>query len=395
MRVLFLGAGEMGAAAALASLSTPSLTSIVIADRDEPRARALADSLAQASTSGVAIDARALDATDTASLMAAMAEADVVMNAAGPFYRFGDSILRVAIETGTHYVDICDDWEPTLAMLELDAAAREAGVVALVGMGASPGASNLLAMLAVEGLDEVEDLYTCWGVDLDDEDRSHPVSAATIHWIHQLAGDIRIADGGRLTDTQPLEGIALDYPEVGTGMVYTVGHPEPVTLVNTIKAGGRILNAMVMPTTVIAAIGTVRQDIQAGRLSVEDGARALFNVDETRHARIVEALPALGEPGRLPHFFALATGRRGDQRVVSACRPAAMPDGMARATGVPMSIGLRFILEQKGRPGVHAPEQAVDPRWFFEALAPNCDPPVADGPEMVIRTLVSTGRAER
>ncbi|MCO8017866.1 saccharopine dehydrogenase NADP-binding domain-containing protein [Brevundimonas diminuta] len=384
MRVLFLGAGEMGAAAALASLNTPSLTSIVIADRDEPRALALANSLIPVAPFGVTIGTRAVDATDAASLRDALSDADVVMNAAGPFYRFGASVLQAAIETGTHYVDICDDWEPTLAMLELDAAAREAGVVALVGMGASPGASNLLAMLAVEGLDEVEDLYTCWGVKLDDENRSHPVSAATIHWIHQLAGDIRIADGGRLTDTQPLEGVQLDYPGVGRGVVYTVGHPEPVTLVNTVKASGRILNAMVMPTTVIAAIGTVRHDIQAGELTIEDGARALFNVDEARHARIVEALPALGEPGPLPHFFALATGRRNGQRVVSACRPATMPDGMARATGIPMSIGLRFILEQKGRPGVHAPEQVVDPRWFFEALAPHCVPPIEDAASMVM-----------
>lgn len=384
MRVLFLGAGEMGAAAALASLNTPSLTSIVIADRDEPRALALANSLIPVAPFGVTIGTRAVDATDAASLRDALSDADVVMNAAGPFYRFGASILQAAIETGTHYVDICDDWEPTLAMLELDAAAREAGVVALVGMGASPGASNLLAMLAVEGLDEVEDLYTCWGVKLDDENRSHPVSAATIHWIYQLAGDIRIADGGRLTDTQPLEGVQLDYPGVGRGVVYTVGHPEPVTLVNTVKASGRILNAMVMPTTVIAAIGTVRHDIQAGELTIEDGARALFNVDEARHARIVEALPALGEPGPLPHFFALATGRRNGQRVVSACRPATMPDGMARATGIPMSIGLRFILEQKGRPGVHAPEQVVDPRWFFEALAPHCVPPIEDAASMVM-----------
>jgi len=386
MRVLFLGAGEMGAAAALASLNTPLLTSIIIADRDEPRARALADSLIPAAPSGVTIGARAVDATDAASLKGALSEADVVMNAAGPFYRFGASILQAAIETGTHYVDICDDWEPTLAMLELDAAAREAGVVALVGMGASPGASNLLAMLAVEGLDKVEDLYTCWGVDLDDEDRSHPVSAATIHWIHQLAGDIRIADGGRLTDTQPLEAVELTYPGVGTGTVYTVGHPEPVTLINTVKADGRILNAMVMPTTVIAAIGTVRHDIQTGVLTIEDGARALFNVDEARHARIVEALPALGEPGPLPPFFALATGHRDGRRVVSACRPAAMPDGMAKATGVPMSIGLRFIVEQKGRPGVHAPEQAVDPHWFFDALAAHCVPAGTEAGMMVVKS---------
>lgn len=391
MRVLFLGAGEMGAAAALASMNVPSLSAVTVADRDEPRARDVAQTLSGTNTAGVSVSVRTVDANDSDSLRAAMAEADVVMNAVGPFYRFGDRVLRAAIETRTHYVDICDDWEPTLAMLELDVAAREAGVVALIGMGASPGASNLLAMLAVEGLDEVENLYTCWGVELSDDDRHHPVSAATIHWIHQLAGDIRIASGGKLIDTQPLEGIRLDYPEVGTGSVYTVGHPEPVTLINTVKAKGRILNAMVMPASVIAAIGTVREDIQAGLLTVEEGARALFRIDEAREARIAEVLPTLREPGPLPHFFALATGRRNGLSIISACRPAFMPEGMARATGVPMSIGLRFILEQKGRPGVHAPEQVVDPRWFFEALAPNCEPPDADGSAMVIRNEALTG----
>ncbi len=386
MRVLFLGAGEMGAAAAVASMNMTGLSAVTIADRDEPRAAALAKRLSEANVAGVPINARSVDASKSDSLRAAMAEVDVVMNAVGPFYHFGDRVLRAAIDTKTHYVDICDDWEPTLAMLELDVAAREAGVVALIGMGASPGASNLLAMLAVEGLDEVENLYTCWGVELNDDDQHHPVSAATVHWIHQLAGDIRIASGGVLIDTAPLEDIRLDYPELGAGSVYTVGHPEPVTLINTVKAKGRILNAMVMPTTVIAAITTVREDILAGQLTVEDGARALFAADEARQARIAEALPPLREPGPLPHFFALATGRRNGMSVVSACRPVSMPGGMAKATGIPMSIGLRFILEQKGRPGVHAPEQAVDPRWFFDALAPNCDPPVADGTEMVLRT---------
>ncbi len=386
MRVLFLGAGEMGAAAALASVNVPSLTAVTIADRDAPRAAALANKLAATNAAGVPIHVRPVDVSEPDSVRAAMAETDIVMNAVGPFYRFGDTVLRAAIDTRTHYVDICDDWEPTLAMFELDAAARAAGVVALIGMGASPGASNLLAMLAVEGLDEVEDLYTCWGVELNDDDRHHPVSAATIHWIHQLVGDIRIASGGVLIDTAPLEAIRLDYPETGSGSVYTVGHPEPVTLINTVKARGRIVNAMVMPTLVIAAITTVREDIRAGLLTVEEGARALFNADEARQARIAQALTPLCGPGPLPPFFALATGRRNGASVVSACRPVSMPRGMDKATGIPMSIGLRFMLERKGRPGVHAPEQAVDPRWFFDALAPNCDPPVADSAAMLLRT---------
>ena len=53
-----------------------------------------------------------------------------------------------AIEAGAHYLDICDDWEPTLDMLELGERARARGVTAVIGMGASPGLTNLLAMKA-------------------------------------------------------------------------------------------------------------------------------------------------------------------------------------------------------------------------------------------------------
>ena len=58
-------------------------------------------------------------------------------------------MLRAAIRAGCHYVDVCDDWEPTLEMLALDTEARAAGVTAVIGLGASPGITNLLAVQAI------------------------------------------------------------------------------------------------------------------------------------------------------------------------------------------------------------------------------------------------------
>ena len=77
-----------------------------------------------------------------------------------PFYRFGASIPQAVIETGTHYVDICDDWEPTLAMLSWTPPYACGGRGRPEWHGRQPGRLfNLLAMLAVEGLDEVENLH--------------------------------------------------------------------------------------------------------------------------------------------------------------------------------------------------------------------------------------------
>jgi len=62
----------------------------------------------------------------------------------------------VVLGAGVHYLDINDDWESTEAMLAMDAAARGRGVTAVIGMGASPGISNLLARHAMRRLDLVD-----------------------------------------------------------------------------------------------------------------------------------------------------------------------------------------------------------------------------------------------
>ena len=66
-----------------------------------------------------------------------MADTDLVMNTCGPFFLHAGHVLQTAIETGCHYLDICDDWEPTLEMLTFDQKAKEAGVSATVGLGAA------------------------------------------------------------------------------------------------------------------------------------------------------------------------------------------------------------------------------------------------------------------
>ncbi|WPW26505.1 hypothetical protein P6B95_02955 [Streptomyces atratus] len=52
------------------------------------------------------------------------------------------------IATGTHYLNICVDWEPTLRMLDLDEEVRADGLCAVVGTGAVPGVSTSPILLA-------------------------------------------------------------------------------------------------------------------------------------------------------------------------------------------------------------------------------------------------------
>jgi saccharopine dehydrogenase-like NADP-dependent oxidoreductase len=225
-RVLVIGgAGEMGSYACRVLAKADEVDGVLIADRHLQGAESLANDLGPKAT------AVQLDISDADALAGALAGVDIVLNTAGPFYRFGREVLNAAIASRTHYLDICDDWEPTLELLELHERAAGAGVTAVIGMGASPGISNLLALKAAEGLDRIDRLITGWsfggGVRLWGDEGP---SAAVVHWVHQCSGTIRLVCGGQVVDEAPLQELEIDYPGIGHGRGWTVGHPEALTL---------------------------------------------------------------------------------------------------------------------------------------------------------------------
>ncbi|SFX77975.1 saccharopine dehydrogenase NADP-binding domain-containing protein (plasmid) [Streptomyces atratus] len=397
MRILALGGpGAMGAVAVRVAAGLPGVTEIVVADRNLEAARTLVRRLVEDGTDGAPMRALKVDATDSGALHAALHNADVVLNTVGPYYRFGLTVLRAAITTGTHYLDICDDWEPTLQMLGLNEEARAAGVRAVVGMGASPGVSNLLATRAVRQLDHVQDLYTAWPVDVsgsggDDEQLSDPdgrPSAAAVHWMEQISGKVAVVSDGRLVHRRPLRPVALSVSAGHTGTAYTVGHPEPVTLHRSFRPAGEAANLMVVTPGTVAYLDVLRRDIDAGKLTNETAAADLAKPSMSRALRATAGAMTRKGPGSLPPFFATATGIRDGRRVTALARLADTPgasallNDMAEATGLPLALGLAQLLDGTGgHLGVHPPETAIDAERFFLDLARHVPGlPDGDGP---------------
>ncbi|MGW4532919.1 saccharopine dehydrogenase family protein [Nocardia sp. NPDC004340] len=381
MKVLALGAaGAMGAAAVETAARMLGVERLVIADRDGDAAARAAGRLADAP---VPVSALALDITDEPALRAALTRADLVLNTVGPYYRFGPAVLRAAIDTGTHYLDICDDWEPTVDMLDLDPDARAAGVCAVVGMGASPGISNLLAALAAAELDTVFDAYTAWPVDVPDsgpEDGlladGHPTAAA-VHWMQQASGSITAVTAGRLLAQRPLRPVELTLPGGRHGTAYTVGHPEPITLHRSLKPVGDAANLMVVTPWTLAYLDTLRRDLDAGLLTNEGAARELARPTLRRLTRSAPTALLAKGPGTLPPFFAALTGERAgrEHRVLAHLAPGwaggvdKLFGDMAQATGIPLALGMSQVIDGTARrAGVHPPETVIDARRFFTDL---------------------------
>jgi saccharopine dehydrogenase-like NADP-dependent oxidoreductase len=352
----------MGHVACAAVARDDAIEHVVVADLSGDRAAEVAEQI------GPKAHSMALDVTDGEALRAAAAEADLVLNTVGPFYVFGRGVLQAAIDVGVHYADINDDWEPTIEMLEMSDDAASAGITALIGMGASPGVTNILAAVAARELDDVSRLLTGWraGAGIPKpttEDPTPEAAAAVDHWIHNCSEPIRLWRDGRFGEFDPLEEFTVSYPGRGTGTVWTCGHPEPITLPHTYPGLAESMNIMVSRPGLIDAVRRVVARVQSNELDVHAASNQLI-LEPGRRG------PAAGEPAPFPDMFALAEGTvDGKGKRVGVCTDA-MPDGdMGVLTGVPLSIGAGMIARGEiTTRGVVAPEAAVDPELFFDRI---------------------------
>ncbi|NMC07496.1 MAG: saccharopine dehydrogenase, partial [Candidatus Lokiarchaeota archaeon] len=151
--VVLGGCGVVGTASTKTLASAKEFSEVVIGDIDIKKASALAKQL------GDKVSAVQVNAGDTASVKKAITGASMVVNTVGPYYTFLKPILSTVIDSGINYVDVNDDTGATYEALAMDAAAKKANITAIIGMGSSPGVTNLLAGYAArELLEECESI---------------------------------------------------------------------------------------------------------------------------------------------------------------------------------------------------------------------------------------------
>lgn len=127
-RILVLGSGMVGSAMAL---DLAAAHQVVATDRDA--------AVLQRLEGKPGISTLQLDVTDDAALRAAVTEMDLVVSAVPGF--LGYATLRTLIEEGKHVADISFFPEESL---DLDALAKEKGVVVVTDIGVAPGMHNLI-----------------------------------------------------------------------------------------------------------------------------------------------------------------------------------------------------------------------------------------------------------
>ncbi|OUS89662.1 saccharopine dehydrogenase family protein [Rhodococcus sp. NCIMB 12038] len=361
--VVIGGAGRVGARV-VSELAKVSDANIVIADRNKPR--------------DGSFEFVELDLADGESLRRAVRGAQVVVNTSGPFDRWGTVVLDAAIECGVDYIDVCDDPAPTIELLKRDEAARNAGVRAVVGLGISPGMSNLLAVVAARQLDSVDLLTTFWGRPGDGKDLDEATEfansmasafeggrAAFTHLIAQAAAEIPVwRNGAAAYEPAWRAAYRVTTSDGETGLYRVIGHPEPVTLPHTV-ASRDCINIGTIEEGADRLLLPYLDRVGAGELSETEALGAIAADLRAHPEKLVTE--RVGDP--IKAFVGVAaTGEKDGAQTGIVVLPGGSVDGsMSLETARPAVVGVLVLSDVPV--GVHSPETAFDPDKYLTAYS--------------------------
>jgi saccharopine dehydrogenase-like NADP-dependent oxidoreductase len=313
VRVLVCGAGAVGARAARYLVADAATEGVLVHDSDRKRQAAVVTSLGAR--------ARAVDDPDPE-------RADLVL-LASPAARHL-AIARTAVTAGRHVVSVADSVLTVQGLLDLDAEARERGVVVAVGAGFGPGLSCVLARHAAGEFDAVDEIHVA----------RHGTGGPACARQHHSA----------------LRGVGLDWrdhawrrrpPGSGRELCF---FPDPVGGSDCYRAG---LPDALLLVPAFSGVGRVTARVAA-----------------TRRDRLTAGLPMLRRPhaeGRIGALRVEVRGRRGrahDTTVLGAVdRPAVAAGTVAALSALWIGTG------RAGTPGAGGLATLVEPLPFLHDLS--------------------------
>jgi lysine 6-dehydrogenase len=209
MKILVLGAGKQGGAAAFDLLRSPQIEAVGIADQDGEALESLRVRLADPR-----VQLHQADAFDHATLVELLRPCDACINAMSSSISL--DVTRAAIEAGIHLCDLGGSSEVVSQQLKLDTAAFEKGVTVVPDCGLAPGLATILAAHGIRRLDETHSVHIRVG-QLPQKPkpplnflRAYPTEALMDRYSQRA---VIIRDGVRLSVEPLTEVETIEFPE--------------------------------------------------------------------------------------------------------------------------------------------------------------------------------------
>ena len=361
---LLLGCGTVGREVAYLLTSDNTFQQILVADKDVDRARQVAAAL---DGKGTAVQAHVDDLTTVASLAR---RASVMLNATGPFSSNVTPLMQCALEANIPYADINDEasvlWD-VFNSGELDKAARQRGIPLVVGLGTSPGLTNIWARYLADQLDRVETFHIA--IAMDPRYRNPIVfqHRFSVHGGYALV--FRHGDWQWVPAFSEEETVEFPAP-VGPVRVHLAAHCEPVTLPRFFTD----LQQVDMKAGFIDdAVNRLLHDVIRYGLTATDAIRVgsceIVPAEFTAAFLSSPAADHLFQHQSLPSRIARQVQAKGqyDGRPCTLTLQVVMDTG-ARAIAMPLAVTARLLVQgQVPITGLLAPE-ALPARPFLDVL---------------------------
>ncbi len=372
MRILVLGSGLMGPAAAFNAMSDTDVSRVTLCDVDQRQLNA-AQAKLRSMDGGEKLTTVALDLKDQVAATRLMADCDAVV---GALSRAAiPSGIRAAVAAKTPLVDLA--WPAQTELVDLRREVEAAGGSVILGCGVEPGLTEIMARYLAEKLDQVDELHIkCGGIPENAEPplgykivfggRQLPLRESDAHIVEdgELKAVPRYSDVERvffpgvgeceawhegfmpwLLDLEALQGLKL-------GTQKTCRWPGFAAKVTVLKEMGLLSERLIEVEGVRVAPKRVIDEVLYPRVKLGEGERdiTLFRVE------------AIGEKDGGLHRYKIEMVDRYDDLLGFT--------SMARTTGFTAAIVARMIArgDLKAK-GMLTPEQVVTGPLFYRLLA--------------------------
>ena len=307
-----------------------------------------------------------LDIQESGAARDLLKSAKVCVNAAN--YQLNLEVMKLAAEAKIHVLDLGGLYNVTKAQLKLDPLMKEAGVLAIVGMGSDPGVSNILSRLGVEELDQAEEIHIRYGSTTTGV--TFPFAIDTI--LDEATKNAVVVQNGRLMEVPPLslEEDTVFHESVGVQKTYAILHSELATLPESFP---QVKEITYKDSWDPSTIRLIRQLERMGLLSDErQGSQASARQKLVAFLReSISETPQWGTDELMVEVRGQKAGKKASVKFELLCgwQEKWNVSALVYATSIPASIAAQMLLKGEiGGTGVMPPEQCVDPGKFVSYL---------------------------
>ena len=321
------------------------------------------------------LDASNVDAVANA---AKTQQVETVLNCA--WYQTNLAVMDACLRAGAHYTDLGGFFDTCLKQLEHEKDWKKAGLNATIGLGSTPGLTNIAGAAGSAKLDAVDtiNIYCSWGNTLPTKEPGWPGYSIRTVMDEFTQEPVMWLDGKHVKQPVLSGEVTVTMQEpIGKVTSYYVKHSEPATLGRYVGKGCRNVTFRIgFPSTDFATFKTLKSLGFADDDGIQFGETQISPLDylTAMYQRAISKGRAGTPPKEEYEYDAFRIdvfGARGGSPATVTYQIMTWNDPQrgipsSRDTSVPPAVVSQWQATGKIKePGVFPPEATVDPEPFF------------------------------